>query len=435
VGDSKSCVVGFFGAVPLRTTRGIDAFQGNTWARGKSNFAMNLDLLLTGCGVVCPLGLDTGTFWKRLIGGQSGIGPITKIETAGLRNPRGGQINGFDAAHYVEEGDCDEASAFAFAAATQAAQHAGLTPEELARCGLSFGTNFGGAASWELVCELSRDGERDGETFAQFLPDHAASYTAQRWNNLGPRATLSNACSSGAHAIGLAANWLRLGRCEVAVAGGFDGLGLSTLAGLSILRTISPDEIRPFDARRNGTIFGEGAAFVVLETPKHARKRGALPLSKLCGWSVGANAHHLTAPDKGGAGLVHAMQSALNEAKWPLDSVGYLNAHGTGTQLNDLAETQAIEAVFGAHGHSLAISSIKAATSHTMGAAGALEAVATALALRNGILPPTLGLEEPDPALTLDYVPLVAREKQFTRALSNSSGIGGNNACLALERV
>lgn len=430
---------------PQRSSKRLDAVEpnrpkvptekSNTRPRKKSNPAMNDDILLTGTGVLCPLGLDTASFWKRLIGGESGIGPITKIDTAGLRNPRGGQINGFEASLFVEEGDCDEASAFAFAAATEAAQNAGLTAEELARCGLAFGTNFGGAASWEAVCDLAREGERDAETFAQFLPDHAASYTAGRWNNSGPRATLSNACSSGAHAIGLAANWLRLGRGEVAVAGGFDGLGLSTLAGLSILRTISPDEIRPFDARRNGTIFGEGAAFVVLETREHARKRGAVPLARLCGWSVGANAHHLTAPDKGGAGLIHAMQGALGEAKWPLDCVGYINAHGTGTQLNDLAETQAIESAFGPHAKQLAISSIKAATSHTMGAAGALEAVATALALREGILPPTLGLEEPDPLLTLDYVPLVAREKQFARALSNSSGIGGNNTCLALERV
>ena len=386
-------------------------------------------------GTICPLGLHVETFWRRLIASETGIGPITKIETGGLRNARGGQINGFDASRFVEEGDCDEASAFAFAAATEAATSAGLNDEDRARCGLALGTNFGGAAAWETVCELARDGERDPETFAQFLPDAAATYLASRWNNLGPRATISNACSSGAHAIGLAANWLRLGRCEVAVAGGFDGLGLSILAGLSILRTISPDEIRPFDVRRSGTIFGEGAAFLVLETANSARKRGVNPVAKLCGWSVGANAHHLTAPDKGGAGLSWVMNQTLRETGWNLDSVGYVNAHGTGTQLNDLAETEAIQGVFGAHATQLAVSSIKAATSHTMGAAGALEAIATVLALRDGVLPPTLNLEEPDPALTLDYVPLRAREKSVRRAISNSSGIGGNNACLALEKV
>ncbi|BCM92461.1 3-oxoacyl-[acyl-carrier-protein] synthase 2 [Abditibacteriota bacterium] len=393
------------------------------------------ELWLTGMGTVCPLGLNVETFWRRLIGSESGIGPLTKVDASGLRNARGGQINGFDMSLYVEEGDCDEASAFAFAAANEAAQNAGLNDDDKARCGLAFGTNFGGAASWEMVCELAREGESDPETFAQFLPDQAATYLASRWDNSGPRATISNACSSGAHAIGLAANWLRLGRCELAVAGGFDGLGLSTLAGLSILRTISPDEIRPFDVRRNGTIFGEGAAFVVLETKASAQRRGANPLARLCGWNVGANAHHLTAPDKGGAGLGWAMQQALKNAAWNPDSVGYLNAHGTGTQYNDLAETEATQTVFGDSANTLAISSIKAATSHTMGAAGALEAIATVMALREGILPPTLNLDEPDPALTLDYIPLKAREKAITRALSNSSGIGGNNASLALERI
>ncbi len=393
------------------------------------------ELWLTGLGTICPLGLNVETFWQRLIKGESGIGQLTKVDASGLRNPRAGQVNGFDASLYVEEGDCDEASAFAFAAASEAAQHAGLSDEDKSRCGLALGTNFGGAASWEMVCELAREGESDPETFAQFLPDHAATYLASRWNSMGPRATISNACSSGAHAIGLAANWLRLGRCEIAVAGGFDGLGLSTLAGLSILRTISPDEIRPFDVRRNGTIFGEGAAFVVLETKISAQKRGAQPLARLCGWSVGANAHHLTAPDKGGAGLAWAMAQALKDAKWNPNSVGYLNAHGTGTQYNDLAETEATQSIFGESVSTLAISSTKAATSHTMGAAGTLEAIATIMALREGILPPTLNLDEPDPALLLDYIPLKAREKPIQRALSNSSGIGGNNACLALEKI
>ena len=386
-------------------------------------------------GTVCPLGLNVPTFWSRLIAGESGIGPLTKVATEGLRNARAGQINGFDADQYVEEGDCDEATAFAFAAASEAAQDAGLDADALSRCGLSLGTNFGGAASWEMVCELAREGESDPETFAQFLPDASATYIASRWNNEGPRTTISNACSSGTHAIGLAANWLRLGRCDIAVAGGFDGLGLSTLSGLSILRTISPDEIRPFDVRRNGTIFGEGAAFVVLETKTSAQRRGAKPLAKLCGWSVGSNAHHLTAPDKGGAGLSWVMSRALKDAEWNVDSVGYINAHGTGTQLNDLAETEAIESVLGEHARELAISSIKAATSHTMGAAGALEAIATVMALQTGVLPPTLNLEEPDPALTLDYVPLRYKERSIRRALSNSSGIGGNNACLALEKI
>ena len=392
-------------------------------------------IFLTGCGVICPLGLDVETFCRRLSAGQSGIAPLQKIPIEGLRNARGGEVHGFNWDDYGDEGDCDEAAQFAFAAATQAAQNAGLSQGDKARTGLVYATNFGGAASWEACCDIAREGDTDAETFAQFLPDHAAFYTAERWNNQAPRATISNACSSGAHAIGMAADWIRLGKCQIAVAGGFDGLGISTLAGLSILRTISPDEIRPFDARRNGTIFGEGAAMLVLESESSMRARGAMPLAEFGGWSVNNNAHHLTAPDKGGAGLARAMEGALRNAGVEASQIGYINAHGTGTQLNDLAETQAIKTVFGARAHEIPISSIKAATSHTMGAAGALEAIACAAALCDGMLPPTLNLEESDPECDLDYVPLQARAHEVEFVLTNSSGIGGNNASLILKRV
>ncbi len=392
-------------------------------------------IFISGMGTVCPLGASVKPFWERLIAAESAIAPLTKIPVAGLRNPRGGEVKNFDWTPYGEEGDCDEASQFAFAAATEAACQAGLASTDLARVGLIFGTNFGGAASWEAVCDMAREGETDPETFAQFLPDHAATFTAQKWENSGPRATLSNACSSGTHAIGLAADWLQLGKCEIAVAGGFDGLGISTLAGLSILRTISPDELRPFDKNRNGTLFGEGGAMLILETEASLQKRGATPRAEFLGWSVGCNAYHLTAPDKDGAGLASVMGRALNRAEIAPERVGYINAHGTGTQFNDLAETQAIKSVFGAHAAKLAVSSIKAATSHTMGAAGALEAIATVLALQSQVLPPTLNLQTPDPDCDLDYVPGVARDAKIEVALSNSSGIGGNNASLILGRV
>ena len=392
-------------------------------------------IFITGTGTVCPLGNSVAPFWKSLVEGRSAIAPLTKIPVEGLRNPRGGEVSGFDWNHFGEEGDCDEAAQFAFAAALEAASQANLGAGELRELGIVFGTNFGGAASWEAVCDLARDGLSDPETFRQFLPDHAAFYTASRWENSGPRATISNACSSGAHAIGLAADWLRLGKCEIALAGGFDGLGISTLAGLSILRTISPGELRPFDRNRSGTIFGEGGAMLILETQSSMRKRGAAPLAEFLGWSVNSNAYHLTAPDKDGAGLASVMRRALQNAEIGAEKIGYINAHGTGTPFNDLAETQAIHTVFGARAKELAVSSIKAATSHTMGAAGALEAIATILALQNGILPPTLNLETPDPDCDLDYVPNVAREAKIEVALSNSSGIGGNNASLVLGRV
>ena len=396
---------------------------------------MNSHIFLTGLGVISPLGLNTASFWQNLITNQNGIAPLTKLPTEGLRNANGGEVRGFDWSQYGEAGDCDEASQFAFAAALEAAQNAGLTDEQRARTGLVFATNFGGAASWEACCDIAREGDFDAETFAQFLPDDAVNYTAKQFDTSGPTATLSNACSSGAHAIGMAADWIRLGRCEIAIAGGFDGLGISTLAGLSILRTISPDEIRPFDARRNGTIFGEGAAMVVLESESSMRARGATPIAQFMGWSVTNNAHHLTAPDKGGAGLALAMTNALANAGVEPAQIDYINAHGTGTQYNDVAETEAIKTVFGAHAQSLAVSSIKAATSHLMGAAGSIEAIACALALRDGILPPTLNLEEPDENCDLDYVPLQSRAQNIEYALSNSSGIGGNNATLILKKV
>ena len=394
---------------------------------------MKSRIFLTGSGVVSPLGLDSATFWRLLIAGHSGIAPLQKIPIEGLRNARGGEVRGFNWNRYGDDGDCDEATQFAFAAASQAADEAGLSADERARAGLVLATNFGGAASWEACCDIAREGETDAETFAQFLPDHAMLYTARRWSSAAPRATLSNACSSGAHALGLAADWIALGHCQIAVAGGFDGLGISTLAGLSILRTITPDEIRPFDARRSGTIFGEGAAMVVLESESSMRARGARPLAEFVGWSVTNNAHHLTAPDKGGAGLARAMQGALDNAGIGAAQIDYINAHGTGTQYNDLAETQAIKTVFGARAYELAVSSIKAATSHTMGAAGALEAIACAHALRQGTLPPTLNLEQGDPECDLDYLPLQARARPIEWALTNSSGIGGNNASLILR--
>ncbi|HEX8551558.1 MAG TPA: beta-ketoacyl-[acyl-carrier-protein] synthase family protein [Abditibacteriaceae bacterium] len=392
-------------------------------------------IVITGLGCVSPLGLDVPTFWRRLMAGESGIGEISKLDTNGLRNARGGEVPNFRWEDFGEEGDCDEASQFAFAATHEAIADAHLLDADLQNTGLVFSTNFGGAASWEAACELANADAPDEETFRQWTPEDAANYTASRLGIGGPRLTLSNACSSGGNAIGHACDWLRLGRCEIAIAGGHDGLGLSSLAGLSILRTISPDEIRPFDLNRNGTIFGEGAGILVLETWESAERRNAKVYAELAGWSLNNNAYHLTAPDKDGAGLRAVMSGALQDAKMTPEEIGYINAHGTGTQYNDLAETQAIKAVFGERAKEIPVSSIKAATSHTMAAAGALEAIATTLALVEQTLPPTINLQTPDPECDLDYVPNESRKHTFTAAISNSSGIGGNNASLILKVV
>ena len=393
-------------------------------------------IVITGMGCVSPLGNDVPSFWRALIAGKSGIAPLTKLDPTGLRNAEAGEVRDFDWSHFGEEGDCDEASQFAFAAAHEAVADAHLADADLRGAGIVFSTNFGGAASWEMVCDLSLSGEAvDGELFRQFTLEDAADYTAARLGIEGPRVTLSNACSSGGNAIGLACDWLRVGRCEIALAGGHDGLGLSSLAGLSILRTISPTLCRPFDKERSGTIFGEGGAVLVLETWSSAQKRNAKVYAEVLGWAVNNNAYHLTAPDKEGAGLRAVMQAALRDAKIAPDAVDYINAHGTGTQYNDLAETQAIKAVFGERAAQIPVSSIKAATSHTMGAAGALEAIATTLALVEQTLPPTINYQTPDADCDLDYVPNTARKAHLETALSNSSGIGGNNASLVLRVV
>ena len=402
------------------------------------------EIVITGLGCVCPLGSAVPQFWRALLKGSSGIAPIDKIDASALRNQNGGQVRDFDWSQYGQEGDCDEAAQFAFAAAQQAIEDAHLSSQNRVETGLILGTNFGGAASWEFVCELLGDADEsseiedfepiDAELFRQFTPEDAATYIAARLNLGGPQLTLSNACSSGGHAIGLACDWLQLNRATQVLCGGYDGLGLSTLAGLSILRTISPDDCRPFDKNRSGTIFGEGGAILLLETLESAQARGAKIYARVLGHAVNNNAHHLTAPDKDGRGLEIVMQRALQNANLAPAEVDYINAHGTGTQYNDLAETQAIERVLGARAASVPVSSIKGATSHIMGGAGALEAIATALALQNQMLPPTINYQTRDPQCALDYVPNVARAHEINIALSNSSGIGGNNASVVLGR-
>jgi 3-oxoacyl-(acyl-carrier-protein) synthase len=416
-------------------------------------------IVVTGLGAVCPLGLDAPSFWRRLAAGESGIADIEKIDTSGLRNARGGEVRGFDWSPYGDEGDCDEATAFAYAAAHEALADAALGIGDLNGCGLILGTNFGGAASWEGAADMMRDTEEDEaggtqvlapgaaqvlarapgrvdrELFEQFSPEGALDFLCEGLHLGGPRLALSNACSSGTHAIGLALDWLRLGRCERVLCGGYDGLGISTMAGLSILRTISPDECRPFDLKRSGTLFGEGAGVLLLETWEAAQRRDAKTYALALGYAVNNNAHHLTAPDKGGRGLEMAMRGALRDAKIGADEIDYINAHGTGTQYNDVAETQAIKQVLGERAHAVPVSSIKGATSHTMGAAGALEAIACVLAMQHQTLPPTLNYTTPDPACDLDYVPNVARAARVQTVLSNSSGIGGNNASLVLRVI
>jgi 3-oxoacyl-(acyl-carrier-protein) synthase len=259
-----------------------------------------------------------------------------------------------------------------------------------------------------------------------------ADVLAQVFGCGGARRTTVTACSSSANSLGLAADLIQDGRADAALAGGTDAHCKMTYAGFNALQALSPDVCRPFDRRRAGLSLGEGAAMFVLEEEARARRRGAAILAEFGGYGMSADAHHMTAPDPQGRGAVLAMRRALREARVDAGAVEYVNAHGTGTPQNDPIETRAIKEVFGEHARRLAVSSTKSQTGHCLGAAGAIEALATVLALHHGFVPPTIHLEEPDPECDLDYVPAVARDERVRVALSNSYGFGGNNTSVLL---
>lgn len=387
---------------------------------------------ITGMGALTCLGEDVDSFWQGLIEARSGIGPIRKFDVSGIRNPEGGEVHDWNGNHLPPwTFQLDEAARFALAAAREAVENAGLGCGSLGdRTGIVLATNFGGARTFERWA--SGEDRRPGP-FYNSLPPTATDAAAIYLGASGPRATLSLSCSSGAAAVGLAADWIRLGKADRMIAGGYDALSLYSLAGLSCLRTVTTSKLQPFDLHRSGTVFGEGAGILVLESLESARECGAKPLALLTGWGVNNNAHHLTAPDSKGNGTLHAMRMACAGDGDAPARIDYVNAHGTGTKYNDPAETEALHTFLGDRAFEVPVSSIKAAISHTMGAAGALEAIATVKAIQTGIIPPTLNWQERDPTCDLDYVPNEARQHPVRCALSLSSGIGGNNAALLIE--
>jgi 3-oxoacyl-(acyl-carrier-protein) synthase len=382
------------------------------------------------------------SFWQGLIENRSGIGPITKFDTTGYRNENGGEVTDFafdpTAFGLPAEAEVDEATQFALVACAEALTDSGLElTDALADSGLVLSTNFGGATAWEWFIENQPwdEAEVAPALFGEFAFHSAADRAAEAFDLRGPVVTLSNSCSSGTSALGYAADLIRHGRAEVMLAGGYDTLSPSSLSGLSVLRTLTAEDIRPFDRNRSGTLFGEGAGVLVVERRAHAEARGARIYAEILGYGVNNNAYHLTAPDKGGEGMVHALRLAFAEARIVPEEIDYVNAHGTGTPYHDVAETLAIKAVLGDHAYRIPVSSIKAATAHPMAAAGSLEAIASVLAMRDGIVPPTLNYETPDPDCDLDYVPHAAREATVRCVLSISAGIGGNNAAVIVRRV
>lgn len=410
-------------------------------------------VVVTGMGTVSPLGNDLPSTWASVIAGRSGVAAITHFDTTGYRTTIGAEVKGFDPRQHFPPKDIrrlDPFVQYALVAAREAVSSARLPAHDLAnglstRTAVIIGSGIGGMSTvTEQVRVLFERGASKVSPFLipMILPESASSMVAIEFGLRGPNMSVTSACATGANAIGEAAAMIRRGACDLALCGGSEaGVIPVSVAGFSAMRALSerndaPERAsRPFDRDRDGFVVGEGAAILVLEELAHARARGATPVAELLGYGSTDDAFHITAPEENGAGAAACMRLALESAAIGPEDVNYINAHGTGTPLNDLMETRAIKTVFGSFAHSVPISSTKSVTGHLLGAAGALEAAFCILAMRQGIIPPTVNLDNPDPACDLDYVPHVARHAPLEIALSNSFGFGGHNVALIFGRA
>lgn len=394
---------------------------------------------VTGLGVVSALGCGVEPFREGLFSGRDGIRAIESVPPGALRFANGAEVSGFDAAAHFDPKQLallDRFAQFALVAAREAVRNSGLRVSG-PRAAVVTGSGGGGQqAIDDGYLELYKNGSMRVSPFLvpRIMANAGASHIAMEFGITGPAFTLSTACSSSNHAIGHAFWMVRSGLCQCAVAGGSDTVfSFGCLKAWEAMRVVSPGTCRPFSKDRQGMILGEGGAMLVLEDLDHARKRGAHLLAEITGFGMSSDAHHITQPSVAGAQA--AMEAALADAGIAPEQVGYINAHGTGTTANDATETAAIRSVFGGHAGRLMVSSTKSMHGHALGAAGALEAVATVLALDAGTIPPTIHYDEPDPACDLDYVPNQARKATVDYALSNSFAFGGLNAVLVFARA
>ena len=406
-------------------------------------------IVVTGLGLVTPLGTGVEKTWTALCAGQSGIGRITRFDPAGYDAQIAGEVKDFDAGQFIEKKEIKKMDTFihyAVGAALMAVDDAGLKilPEEAAQVGVYIGSGIGGLGSIEHYYGVLKD-KGPGRVSPFFIPmtiiNLASGQVAIRIGAKGPNSCAVTACATGNHCIGDAFRLIQRGDADVMVAGGAEAavtpLGVAGFAAAKALsfRNDEPQRAsRPFDKDRDGFVLGEGAGVVVLEELEHARRRGVRIYAELIGYGMNSDAYHITAPPEEGEGAVRCMEMAIKDAGVSKDQIGYINAHGTST-MADAIETRAIKAVFGEQAYRLAISSTKSMTGHLLGAAGGIEAVFSILALHHGVLPPTINLDNPDPACDLDYVPNKARTAAIQVALSNSFGFGGVNACLIFRRA
>lgn len=402
---------------------------------------------VTGLGVISPVGNDVPTFWNALCSGTCGIGPITKFDATDYPVKLAAEVRDFDPKQYMEKLDIlhsDVYTHFAMAAACQAVADSGIAGTlDAERVGVYIGSGIGGIATFmtEHSKLLNRGPRRVSPYFIpMMIPNMASSMIAIRYHFHGPAMPMVTACASGTNAIGEALRLIRHGYADAMVAGGAEAtVNALAAAGFSNMQALSPSEdpnaaSLPFDVRRAGFVMGEGAGVLVLEELEHAKQRGATIYAELTGYGSTCDAYHITSPDPSAAESARAIADAWCETSLDTDRV-YFNAHGTGTPMNDRIETLAIKKALGEdRARRITISSTKSMTGHMLGAAGGAEAVASVLALRDGIAPPTINLTQPDPDCDLDYTPLIAKHADFDVALSSSLGFGGHNACLAFRK-
>ncbi|HEY5997745.1 MAG TPA: beta-ketoacyl-ACP synthase II [bacterium] len=406
-------------------------------------------VVVTGVGAVSPLGVGVEALWEGLCAGRSGIGRITQFDTTGYETTIAGEVRGFDPERYLEKKEARKADRFvqfAVAASRMALEDSGiaLTPALADEFGCVIGAGIGGMSTIEeFHTTLMTKGPKRVSPFSipKIIINIAPGYVAMVLGLKGPNESVVTACATGNNCIGSAARWIQMGHARAMLAGGSEAtvtpMGISGFNALKALstRNAEPERAsRPFDAERDGFVMGEGAGIVALEELEHALARGARIYAEFGGYGATADAYHLTAPSPDGDGAVRCMRMAIRDAGLTPAQIGYINAHGTSTKINDAIETKAIKTVFGEAAARVPVSSTKSMTGHLLGAAGGVESIVAALTIARGVIPPTANLEHPDPECDLDYVPNVARRADVDAVLSNTFGFGGANACLVFKR-
>lgn len=422
-------------------------------------------VVITGIGLVTPLGTGVRGPWEAILRGESGIGPITRFDPSRLKTRFAGEVAGFDPLDFMDKGDARKMDLFiqyGLAAGVLAMRDAGMDQGDdglklsvaAERFGVVLGVGMGGLPIMEdnAILYYQKESVRFSPFFIpQIIPNLAAGQVAIRYGLKGPCLSTVSACASALHAVGESYSYIQRGICDAVVCGGAESTitplsigGFNALRALSTLNDAPTQASRPFDRGRAGFVMGEGSGALVIEDLEVAQARGADIYAEIVGYGISGDGYHMTAPDPNGDGAYRCMKMAVDDSGLPLDAFGYVNAHGTSTPLNDYSEVEAIKRVFGAHARGLAVSSTKSSIGHLLGAAGGVETIFTALALKDGVLPPTLNFErthdpdDPDKPLScdaeMDYVPNAARKATPQAAICNAFGFGGTNGCVALQR-